>query len=143
VADEFNIGLPTALSAQFSVRPTKDLSISTAYVGDLPGLKKSFTRGEHFTLATHFSRWWYGAGITASAFNWRYVNLGMQLRLGPLTLGSDRLFGTLVRTPRLTSADFFVGLKLHDFGGGTNKKNGKNRFKGGRRRGQEVRCYEF
>jgi len=143
VADEFNIGLPTALSAQFSVKPIADLSVSAAYVGDLPGLRQAFTRGQHFTVATHYSRWWYGAGITVSSFNWRFVNLGLQARLGPLTIGSDRLFGTLIRTPRLRSADFFIGLKLHDFGGGNNKKKGKNRFSGRRGRGQEVRCYEF
>ncbi|MEL6141420.1 MAG: hypothetical protein AAFU67_07360 [Bacteroidota bacterium] len=142
VADEFNIGLPTALSAQFSVRPIADMSVSAAYVGDLPGLKRAFTRGQQFTVATHFSRWWYGAGLTASAFDWRFVNIGLQVRVGPLTMGSDRLFGTLISTPRLQSGDFFIGLKLHDFGGG-NKTNGKSRFKGRRGRGQEVRCYEF
>lgn len=142
VENSFSIGLPTAISAQFTVQPLPDLRVSAAYVGDLPIGNRRFQQGEQLTFAAHYSKWWYGAGLTTSVYNFRYLNLGFQMRLGPLTLGTDRFFGTLAKARRLRSGDFYLGLKLHDFLKGKKyRRSTQFSRRGGRSR--EVKCYEF
>lgn len=139
VAREFSFGLPTAISTQFTYRPVGDLRLSAAYVGGLALAEPQLRAGQQLTLAAHFSKWWYGLGLTTNLHEWRYLNLGVQLRLGPLTFGTDRFLGTLARTRRFQAADFYFGFRLHDFGG--RKKNKKDRRS--RKRGKRVRCYQF
>lgn len=137
----FNVGLPTMVSAQFSVKPIQDVLVTAVYTGDLPLRVRQLSRGQQLVVSGHFSRWWYGASLSAGIYDWRGFNLGGQLRAGPIYLGSGRLFGSLLGAGKLAAADFYIGLRLHDFGGSGGKK-GKN-YKGKRKKGQAVKCYDF
>lgn len=132
----FSVGLPTAFSVQMAVRPNKDWQFSAAYVGDLLSGKRRITRGQQLTVAAHFSRWWFGAGLTGGLYEWRHPQLGLQLRLGPIFLSTNRLIGTLLPTQRLRAADFSIGFRLHDF-------SPRSRERKGRRQGKAVKCYTF
>ncbi|WP_020568552.1 DUF5723 family protein [Neolewinella persica] len=142
VGDEFNVGLPTAISVQFSYRPLEAVQFSASYRGDVPlGLRK-LSRGEELATAVHYSRWWFGAGLTAGIYDWREFNVGLQARLGPVYLGTDRLFGSLLKTQKLDGGSFYLGLRIHDFAPGQKGKSG-GRNRGRRNGGQRVKCYEF
>lgn len=144
VGNSFSIGLPTTISAQFSYRPIKEVQVSAAYLGNLVNGAQSLSQGQQLTLVGHYSRWWYGAGLAISAHNWRTVNLGLQLRIGPIIMGSDRLLGSVLPATQLRGGDFYLGLKLHDFGGkGKNKKGKKSQFGSRGGKGKEVKCYTF
>ncbi|TXF88211.1 hypothetical protein FUA23_15460 [Neolewinella aurantiaca] len=140
--DEFTVNLPTAISAQFSVRPIEEVSFSAVYRGDLPFRARQLTQGSQLIAAAHYSKWWYGAGLTAGIYDWDRVNIGLQLRLGPLYLGTDELFGMILKREELSSGSFYVGLRVHDFGG-SKKGRSKGRSRNNRRGGKAVKCYDF
>lgn len=141
IDDQFTIGLPTALSIQFSYQPINDLKLSTAYVGGLNLDERQLKTGQQVALAAHYSRWWYGAGLTTNLHDWRYLNLGFQLRLGPVTLGTDRFVGTISKAKRFQAADFYVGVKFHNFG---LKKTDQRALQFKRARSsRRVKCYEW
>lgn len=141
VMEPFSVGLPAAISAQFSFRPVEEIQLSVAYRGDVPGGTSRLSQGQAFTLAAHYSKWWFGGGLTAGMTEWQQVQVGAQLRLGPVFLGSDRLIGSVLPRAQLREGDFFVGLRLHDFGGEGGQKRGKHRGRSGK--GSKVKCYSF
>jgi hypothetical protein len=134
VRNEFMIDLPATLSAQFSFRPAEEVQLSAVYRGDIRLHQEQLSRGSQFVAAAHFSKWWYGAGLTAGVQDWDKFNLGFQLRLGPLYFGTDELIGTVLQRAQLSGGSFYAGLRLHDFGG---SKRGRSR------KGKGVKCYEF
>jgi hypothetical protein len=139
-SNSFQMGLPTKLSAQFSYQPIDEIRLAAAYVGGVNLSDRQLKSGQQLALAAHFSRWWYGAGLTIAYHDWSQLNVGMQVRLGPLTFGTDRFFGTLAKARRFQAADFYLGLKLHAFG--TRKENRNDKFRSSRG-GKPVRCYQF
>ncbi len=143
VGDAFAVGLPAALSLQFAFRPVQEVQLAVAYRGDLPLREQQLSSGSSLTLAAHYSKWWYGGGLTAAWQDGAGFNVGFQLRGGPVFLGTDRLLGTVLPTARLHSGGFFLGLRIHDFGG--NGKRGGGGKGVGRRGGSSgrVKCYEF
>jgi hypothetical protein len=143
VADEFIVGLPTAVGVQFSYRPLEAVQLSASYRGDAPFAVQRLSRGTELTTAVYYSRWWFGAGLTAGLYDWREFNVGFQARLGPVYFGTDRLFGSFLKTQELDGGGFYLGLRIHDFAPGRKGKSG-GRNRGGRRNGgQRVKCYEF
>jgi hypothetical protein len=140
--NEFTVSLPTAISAQFSVRPVEGVAVSAIYRGDLPFQIRQLSRGSQLVAAAHYSKWWYGAGLTAGVYDWDKVNIGLQLRLGPLYLGTDELFGTLLKRQKVSGGGFYLGLRMHDFGGEKRSRR-KGRSRNSRRGGKAVKCYEF
>lgn len=140
-ANKFTIGLPTAISAQFTYQPISDLRLAAAYVGGVKLNSRQLRTGQQLALAAHFSRWWYGAGLTTNLHDWRYLNIGAQLRLGPITLGTDRFFGTLSKVKRFQAADFYIGVKFHNFG--FKKEGDRSSLFRRSRSSREVKCYQF
>ncbi len=140
--NDFDIGLPTSLGLQFTFRPTEDLQLSAALTGDLLRGGERLSQGDEVLVAAHYGKWWYGAGATVRVEQFRYVNVGGYLRAGPLVIGTNRLVGTLLPAGKFRGGDFYVGLRIHDFGG---SGNGKDRGKRPSRRGKgkAVKCYSF
>ncbi len=136
--NSFTVNLPTAISAQFSLRPVEGVQFSAVYRGDLPLRSQQLSQGSQLLAAAHYSKWWYGAGLTAGVYDWDKLSLGLQLRLGPLYLGTDELFGSLLKREKLSGGSFYLGLRLHDFGG---EKRGRSRK--GKRGSGAVKCYDF
>lgn len=139
-SESFSIGLPTVVSAQFAYQPISDLRLSAAYAGGVNLNDRQLKAGQQLALAAHFSRWWYGAGLTTALHDWRYFNIGAQLRLGPITIGTDRFVGTFSKASRLQAADIYLGIKFHNFG--LKKADRKGQFNRPRN-SRKVKCYQF
>lgn len=142
VGNSFSVGLPTTISAQFSFRPLPEVQLAASYRGDAPVGLRRLSYGQELVTAIHYSHWWYGAGLTAGLYDWREFNVGLQLRLGPVYLGTDRLLGTVLRKTELSGGSFYAGLRITDFSRGNSGKAGGGRKRGGRN-GQRVKCYDF
>lgn len=136
IENSFTVNLPSTISAQFSMQPMEEVTVTAVYRGDLPLYQEQLSQGSQFIAAAHYSKWWYGAGITAGVYDWDNFNLGLQLRLGPLYLGTDELIGTFLKSSELSSGGFYLGLRVHDFGGQKRRRKAK-------RGGKAVRCYDF
>ncbi|MEM9525292.1 MAG: hypothetical protein AAGA31_01730 [Bacteroidota bacterium] len=140
-ASEFEVGLPTAISAQFAFKPFTPLQISLAYRGDFPLASRRLTQGEQLTVAAHYSKHWYGAGFTASLYDWNTHNFGFQLRGGPFYFGTDLIRGTITTLPELNSGGFYFGIRLHEF-----KRKGQannTRTSLPKNGSKPVKCYKF
>ncbi|MEL7160290.1 MAG: hypothetical protein AAFN92_05995, partial [Bacteroidota bacterium] len=122
-------------------RPDPDVQLALAYRGDVPWGKKRLTRGQDLVATAHYSRRWYGGGLSTSVVDWRYVNVGLQLRAGPVFFGTDQLFGTVLPTAQLRGAHFYFGLRVHNWKppGTRSGRSPRSRGSGSKR----VRCYEF
>lgn len=143
ISDAFTMALPTTISVQFLYRPLADLQLGLVYRGNLPGTEQPLSQGEYLVATAHFSRWWYGGGLTIGYHDWRQFNVGFQVRLGPLFLGTDQLIGSVLPTRELDSGSFFIGLRLHDFAPGRKQgasRSGRSRAKTGSR---NLGCYKF
>jgi len=68
--------------------------------------------------------------------NYQKLSLGTSLRLAFLTIGSDDI-GSFFGKRNLDSTDFYIALKVNPFNLGLNIGGG------GRRRGKNVKCYQF
>ncbi len=141
VSESFVVGLPTSVSLQFRYRPLAAVQLAAAYRGDLSAGNRQLSQGQVLTLAAHYSKWWYGGGLSASITEWQQFQLGAQVRLGPLYAGTDRLLGTVLPRTTLSEGDFFLGIRLHDFGGEGGRQ--RNTRRGRSRRGNKVKCYTF
>lgn len=142
-ARSFNVLLPMSISGQVSFSPTPGLQLQAVFVSDIPVGERALRRGSQLSFIPRWSKYWYGVAMPVSLFDGRQLNLGAQVRLGPLFFGTDRLLGTLMPARRFDSADFYVGLKLFSIGGGkSNRRRGGGRglFGGG---GRGVECYQF
>ncbi len=143
VARDFTLGLPSRLSLQFDYAFTPLVHLSTIYSGPLPAARTATRLGSPHRLAVvpRLQHWWGGLAFPVTLQQWQRIHVGTALRIGPLTLGTDRLFGTLLPRNRWAGADFYVGLKFHSLGTARAKKRGS----GGRSRGRgrAVKCYQF
>jgi hypothetical protein len=142
VGNAFSMALPATISAQFLYRPLPDIQLGVVYRGNFPGTDGPLSHGDYLTATAHYSRWWYGGGLTVGYHDWRQFNVGFQIRLGPVYLGTDQLIGSVLPTRELDSGSFYFGLRLHDFTQG--RKSGAGRSGGGRKKGsKQVGCYQF
>ena len=140
IANSFRLNLPTAVSVQFAYRPLEAVQIAAAYRGGITN--GGLTTGREALVTAQYSRWWYGGGLSVGVYDWREVNVGLQLRAGPLYLGTDRLFGTLLKSRRLDGGSFYFGLRITDFRPGSGKSGRGKR--GGRKGGKsKLGCYQF
>ncbi|MEO0733019.1 MAG: DUF5723 family protein [Bacteroidota bacterium] len=139
----FLLGLPTTLSAQFAFRPAADWQIALAYQGDVPWGDNRLTQGQNLITTLHYGSRFYGGGLSIAVVDWRYANVGFQLRGGPLFFGTDQLFGTLFRAAEVRGAHFYFGLRFHDLApdGGRSRRTRGWRSPGGGSR--PVRCFKF
>lgn len=144
VARDFTLGLPTRVSLQFDYAFTGLVHLSTIYSGPVPVSRTAARLGSPHRLAVvpRLQHWWGGLAFPVTIEQWQRIQVGTALRIGPLTLGTDRLFGTLLPRNRWAGADFYIGLKFHSLGTARNSKRGRT-DRGGRARGREVKCYRF
>lgn len=116
----YNVYLPTALSAQFDVKFVKGLFLNVmsywpVSLGDEPG--KRFDKYGYYTITPRFETRHFGLYIpyTVTQRNdladYKQHLLGATVRIGPLFIGSSNL-GSMLFNNKLKSADVHVGLKV-------------------------------
>lgn len=137
----FSLGLPTAISVQFSVRPISAVQVSMAYRGNLP-LVRRLKSEQQLALVAHYSKFWYGAGFTASVYDWNSFNFGFQLRGGPFYLGTDRIRGTLRQVDELYGGSFYFGIRLHQLSKRRRTKTSNNSLLT-KKSSKAIKCYKF
>ena len=127
----YNVYLPTALSAQFDVKFVKGLFLNVmsywpVTLGDEPG--KRFNKYGYYSITPRFETRHFGLYIpyTVTQRNdlsdYKQHLLGATVRLGPLFIGSSNL-GSMLFNNKLKSADVHVGLKIGFTYGKPNKSN--------------------
>ena len=140
----FTMFLPSAFSLQLERGFSPSFYVSAAMVQGFKMGKFATTRGSLIALAPRFEKRWFGATLPVSLYNFQDVNVGLALRLGFITLGTDNLM-SMVNAGEFTGTDAYFAIKINPFNIG---KSDKAPFSGGSKGSSKagkgkVKCYNF
>jgi hypothetical protein len=110
--DAFRIGLPTALSAQVDYHISPDWYLNGVIVHPFSLSKYSVRRPAQIAITPRYEKAWFELLAPVSLYEYRTLRIGLALRLGILTLGTDQL-GTLVGLGKIQGMDFYASVKIN------------------------------
>ncbi|MBZ0243858.1 MAG: DUF5723 family protein, partial [Bacteroidales bacterium] len=96
--NKFKIGLPTALSVQFDYHYKQNWYLNATLVQPLQMAQYAVRRPAQLALTPRYETDWFEAMLPVSLYEYQILRVGAAVRLGFLTLGTDRL-GTLLGIP--------------------------------------------
>ena len=81
----------------------------------IPVFENSLKRSNIFNVSYTVQKPVVGYGGSVSLYEYRSLQVGAYLRIGPLILGSENLFPLIFKQKRLHSGDFYIAIKLYPF----------------------------
>jgi len=136
----FTLGLPVRTALNVSYQLDEAVGFDGRLLINTPLGPNALRASQGFTANARYSKWWYGGSVSLSFHEFRQINLGLYLRVGPLYFGTDRLIGTVLSRDRLAAGDFYAGLRIHSFKPSERKSRKKRRKRGNSRYNE---CYQF
>ncbi len=135
-SDQFTLALPGAFGLQLDYALKENLFINATLVQRLRPLGNSSERTNIFAVTPRYESRWLEASVPVVLLNYDQVNIGLALRLGFLTIGSDNL-PSLFGQRNFSGTDFYAALKINPFElGFSGSSNSRGSRKG-------VKCYDF
>lgn len=134
-SSSFRMGLPGAISVQADYKVMEYFYVNGVFIQRIPMGTNSIRRNNLMAVTPRFEHRWLGVSMPIVLLNYQKLSLGTSLRLAFLTIGSDDV-GSLFGKKNLDSSDFYIALKINPFNLGLN-------LGGGRKRGKNVKCYQF
>lgn len=110
----FSVGLPSALSLQMDYNFSPGWFVSGTYIGSLKLHRQTMARGQVLAVTPRYESYWYGFSMPVTWYQWTNVNVGMSMRLGPLTIGTHDL-GSIFGNKRWSGAGIYGAVKLYPF----------------------------
>lgn len=113
VSDEarFSMGLPTAVSLQADYHYFRNWYLHSTLIYGLPGGATGFNRASYFSVMPRWESALFGAGLPVSVHRFRQPQVGFNLRLAYLTVGTSNLSHYLGLS-ELNGVDFYFSLKF-------------------------------
>lgn len=108
------IRLPTFFSAQFdyNVWASRFYVNATIVQGAPIGNRKFGIRhANSLSVTPRFETYWFEAAIPFSLYEYRYPQLGLSLRLGPISIGTDKLLNWIKQSD-LYGTDLYFYIKI-------------------------------
>ncbi|MEM1122524.1 MAG: DUF5723 family protein [Bacteroidota bacterium] len=131
--DTYEMGLPSAFSLQADVALAENIYINATLLQRMTGRNISLARGNLLAVTPRYESRWISTFLPISLYNYQRFQIGAAIRLAFLTIGSENL-GSFLGKRNLTGTDFYAAIKVNPFRLG---------WKGGGRRGKDVKCYQF
>ncbi len=132
----FQMWLPTALSLQGEVALADDFFLHGLLIQRL-AYRPSVSRGNFLALTARYEKKYWGVWLPLSLYNYTEFQLGLALKAGPLTIGTERL-ASFFSNKQWDGLDFYFALKVPPFSLQKTLKPQRRH-----RRGKGPRCYEF
>ncbi len=135
------IRLPTFVSAQFDY----NLWASRVYINGtiIQGFgvaknKFGLRHANSLSVTPRFESYWFDFALPFSLYEYRHPQLGASMRLGPLTLGTDKLINWLFKS-KIYGADIYLYLKvpIRYHPSCKDRQKGQRGGRGGRGRGRD------
>jgi hypothetical protein len=133
IGEDYSIGLPTTLHVNFDRKIMQNIYVSALFSQNIPISKHQVKGLNIINITPRYQSYWFTASSPISLVNYQKLHVGLSLRIGPLSLGSDN-FLPFIFAQDINSADVYFGLKVPPF----SLRSGK---RGKSKRG--IKCYDF
>ena len=110
--DQFKIGLPTALSVQFDYHYKQNWYLNATLIQPLELAQYAVRRPAQLALTPRYETDWFEAMLPVSLYEYQILRVGAAVRLGILTIGTDRL-GTLMGFRDINGMDIYASVKIN------------------------------
>jgi hypothetical protein len=123
-ADRFSMGLPAGITLSADRHLGSDFYLAAMVVRPLPAPGHGISRTPVIAVVPRYERKFFEAAAAVSWVDDEDFRMGLSMRLGWLTVGTDDLLSAFVPGD-LDGADAYVGLKINDFSfaGNGNRRN--------------------
>lgn len=113
--NNFSIGLPTSLHLNLSKKIIENHYLNFNWMQRIPVFENSLKRINVLQTSYTIQKDGFGIGPSLSIYDYENVTFGGYVRIGPLILGSDNAIPIVFKQKKLTSANFYFGLKFYPF----------------------------
>jgi len=110
--NSFKIGLPTALSVQFDYHYNKNWYFNATLIQPFKASTYSVRRPAQIAVTPRYETDWFEAMLPVSLYEYSIPRIGAAVRLGILTIGTDRI-GTLLGISDLNGLDIYASIKIN------------------------------
>jgi len=111
----YTVGAATALSVQFDYQVMPMFYVNASLMQRVPLFGQyRLGRINQLMVAPRLQTFWAEIGLPISLLEYRYPQLGLSARIGPLSFGTDRL-GELLGLKRVRGLDAYVSVDLFRF----------------------------
>lgn len=135
----FSLGTPARLNFMVDYRLLPHIYLTGLGIFDLPISNKQLKMGNILSLIPRFESKWLSASLPISYYQASEINVGLNIRLAYLSIGSTNLMSLFSNNSRFTGTDFYFAVQLHSISFG----DGEYTIKGKKISRKKVRCYEF
>ena len=112
VGNSFRIGLPTTIRFHFDYNFRKNIYVNATFIQPIRLMEYSVEAAPHIILEPRFESALCDFSIPVSLRDYRFFMVGANLRLGPLTVGTQNL-ASYLGLGKVNGMDLFVSLKFN------------------------------
>lgn len=108
------VRLPTFASIQFDYNVwASRLYVNGTIIQGLPVSKRKFglRHANSLTITPRYETYWFEAALPFSLYEYQHPQLGLSLRFGPVTIGSDKVINWFVKS-KLYGGDIYAHVKI-------------------------------
>jgi len=111
----FKIGLPTSISINYSQRVKEHHFINFNWIQRVPVFENPLKRNNILNANYSIQKEAFGYGASTTLSEYKNIQFGGYVRLGPLILGSENIFPLLFKQKQLHAANVYLAIKLYPF----------------------------
>lgn len=111
----FKIGLPTSINVNYSQRIKEHHFFNVNWIQRVPVFENSLKRNNIINANYSIQKEGIGYGISSTLSEYKSLQFGGYIRLGPLIIGSENAFPILFKQKKLHAANIYLAIKLYPF----------------------------
>ena len=111
----FKIGLPTSINVNYSQKIREHHFVNVNWIQRVPVFENSLKRNNLLNINYSIQKEAFGYGISTTLSEYKNLQFGGYVRLGPLILGSENAFPILFKHDKLYAANIYLALKFYPF----------------------------
>ena len=125
--DNYNVGLPTAISLQYGKSLGNNYVVSAQLIQRFPIFKNSLKRLNSLSVVPRYQKGLFSASLPLTLYEYRDFRAGISLKYWFFFVGSEDIASILGKS-NFSGTDFYFGFQLYPFGKAV-KKSGVECFR--------------
>ena len=115
VGNGFKMGLPTSINVNYSQRIKENHFVNFNWIQRVPVFENSVKRNNVLNANYSIQKEAFGYGFSTTLSEYKSLQFGGYLRLGPLILGSENALPLLFKHKKLHNANIYLAIKFYPF----------------------------